>query len=53
MDRELEILKVKQELEDFQMMLKVMPEDTLLGRLCIKAYIKRAEKKLKKLLEDE
>lgn len=53
MDKASKIERVKQEIEDYKMMLRLMPEDTLIGRMCIKAYIKRSEKKLKKLLEDE
>ena len=32
---------LEQEISNFEDMLKKMPENTILGRLCIKAYLKR------------
>jgi hypothetical protein len=48
-----EIEKVKKNIEGYKRTLNEMPEDTFLGRVCIKAYLKREEKKLKKLIEHE
>lgn len=50
MDINSEIEKVKKNIEAYKKMLDEMPEDTFLGRLCIKGYLKREEKKLKNLL---
>ena len=51
MDINSEIEKVKKNIEAYKKMLDEMPEDTFLGRLCIKGYLKREEKKLKNLLD--
>lgn len=39
----------KKRLKDFEETLKLMPEDTIIGRLCILSYIKREKRKLEKL----
>lgn len=46
-----EIEKIKKNIEGYKRMLNEMPEDTFLGRLCIKGYLKREEKKLRNLLD--
>ena len=50
MDINSEIEKVKKNIEGYKKILNEMPEDTFLGRLCIKGYLKREEKKLRNLL---
>lgn len=35
----------------YREMLKMMPEDTLLGRLCVNSLIKKEERKREKLIE--
>lgn len=50
MDINSKIEKAKSNIEGYKKMLNEMPEDTFLGRLCIKAYIKREERKLKNLM---
>jgi hypothetical protein len=52
MSRDLKIENVKHRIEDLQKALEMMPKDTVLGRKCIEAYLHSAEKKLKKLLEE-
>ena len=39
-------------IENFKKMLEEMPEDTVLGRLCIEGYIRRDQKRLKKVLAE-
>lgn len=51
MDIDYKIEIVKSKIESYKRILDEMPKDTFLGRLCIKGYIKREEKKLKNLLE--
>ena len=51
MDIDAKIEKVKSNIKGYKKMLDEMPEDTFLGRLCIKAYLKREERKLKSLLD--
>ena len=51
MDINDEIKKLEDNIQYYQRMLALMPKDTLLGRLCIEAYIKRDTRKLKKLIE--
>ena len=50
MNMNLEIEQTKQNIENYQKMLQLMPEDTILGRLCITAYLRREERKLQNLL---
>jgi hypothetical protein len=50
MDINREIERTQKNIEGYKRMLDEMPENTFLGRLCIKAYLKREEKKLKNLL---
>ena len=50
MDINHEIERTQKNIEGYKRMLDEMPENTFLGRLCIKAYLKREEKKLKNLL---
>ena len=50
MNMNLEIEQTKQNIENYQKILQLMPEDTILGRLCITAYLKREERKLQNLL---
>ena len=50
MNMNLEIEQTKQNIENYQKMLQLMPEDTILRRLCITAYLKREERKLQNLL---
>lgn len=45
------IAKCKENIEGYEKMLKLMPEDTLLGRLCVLSYLKRERKKLDTLSE--
>lgn len=45
------ISKCKENIEGYEKMLKLMPEDTLLGRLCVLSYLKRERKKLDTLSE--
>ena len=45
------IAKCKENIEGYEKMLKLMPEDTLLGRLCVQSYLKRERKKLDALRE--
>ena len=45
------ISKCKENIEGYEKMLKLMPEDTLLGRLCVLSYLKRERKKLDALRE--
>lgn len=45
------IAKCKENIEGYEKMLKLMPEDTLLGRLCVLSYIKHERKKLDALRE--
>lgn len=51
MDRDSKITSIQQRIEDLRKALEMMPEDTVLGRLCIEAYLNSAEKKLNKLFE--
>lgn len=51
MDIDYEIAKVRKNIEGYKRILDEMPENTFLGRLCMKAYLKREEKKLKDLLD--
>lgn len=53
MSREAEIKQTQQELEDFQKMLELMPEDSKLGMLYVRACIRRTERKLKKLMSEK
>lgn len=47
-----EQLQIHQEkLESYKEMLKIMPEDTILGRMCIISYIKREEKKIQEIMQ--
>lgn len=39
----------EEKLKNYKNMLKIMPEDTILGRLCIVSYIKREEKKIQEI----
>lgn len=43
------IAECKYKIESYEHMLKIMPEDSLLGRLCIKAYLKHEHKELVQL----
>ena len=45
------IAKCKENIEGYEKMLKLMPDDTLLGRLCVLSYLKRERKKLDALRE--
>ena len=51
MDIDYKIEVVNAKIESYKKILDEMPKDTFLGRLCIKAYLKREEKKLKDLLD--
>lgn len=53
MDIDLKISNAESNIEEFRRMLDVMPEDTFVGRLCIKAYLKREERRLKNLLVEK
>ena len=44
-----ELIEISKRLKDFEETLKLMPEDTIIGRLCILSYIKREKRKLEKL----
>lgn len=46
-EEQIEICEAR--LRDFEETLKLMPADTVIGRLCILSYIKREKKKLEKL----
>ena len=46
-----EIERVKENIDYYEKMLALMPEDTLLGRMCLEAYLRRDRRKLKKLIE--
>ena len=46
-EKEIQILEEK--IAQLEKSLSLMPEDTALGRLCIKGYIKRYQKELDKL----
>ena len=50
MDINREIERAQKNIEGYKRMLDEMPENTFLGRLCIKGYLKREEKKLRNLL---
>ena len=52
MNTNLEVEQTKQNIANYQKMLQLMPEDTVLGRLCITAYLKREERKLRSLLQN-
>lgn len=45
------IARCRENIEGYERMLKIMPEETLLGRLCVISYLKRERKKLNELLE--
>ncbi len=45
------IARCRENIEGYEKMLKIMPEETLLGRLCVISYLKRERKKLNELLE--
>ena len=45
------IKRCKENIEGYEQMPKIMPEDTLIGRLCVISYHKRERKKLNGLLE--
>lgn len=45
------ITRCRENIEGYEKMLKIMPEETLLGRLCVISYLKRERKKLNELLE--
>lgn len=49
---EYEIAKSKAAISDFNKALSYLPENSILGRLSVKSYLKREEKRLAKL-EDE
>lgn len=53
MDRSSKITSIQQRIEDLRKALEMMPADTALGRMCIEAYLRQAEKKLKKLFENK
>jgi hypothetical protein len=42
---------LEQEISNFEDMLKKMPENTVLGRLCIKGYLKRDKAALERVKE--
>ena len=46
-----EIERVKENIDYYEKMLALMPEDTRLGRMCLEAYLRRDRRKLKKLIE--
>lgn len=46
-DEQIEVCEAR--LHDFEETLKLMPADTVIGRLCMLSYIKREKKKLEKL----
>lgn len=45
------IARCRENIEGYEKMLKIMPEETLIGRLCVISYLKRERKKLNELLE--
>ena len=51
MNLDQEIERVKENIDYYEKMLDLMPEDTLLGRMCLEAYLRRDRRKLKKLVE--
>lgn len=52
MDQNLvELNKLYEQLEDYQDMLNKMPENSVLGRLCIESYIRKTQKQIDKLKE--
>lgn len=53
MDRSSKIASIQQRIEDLRRALDMMPQDTALGRMCIEAYLRQAEKKLKKLFDEK
>lgn len=53
MNLEEKIEVCKKRIKDFEETLRLMPEDTVIGRLCIIAYIKKENKKLEKLLNEQ
>jgi hypothetical protein len=49
---EIEIKECKERIQGYEDTLAVMPSDTFLGVLCVKAYLKKERKRLVKLYED-
>lgn len=45
------IARCRENIEGYEKMLKIMPEETLLGRLCVISYLKKERKRLNELLE--
>ena len=50
MDIDYKIEVVKAKIEGYKRTLDEMPKDTALARLCMEGYIRREQRKLKKLL---
>ena len=46
------IAECEYKIESYERMLDIMPDNTLLGRLCIEAYLKHEKKKLAALLQN-
>ena len=46
------IAECEYKIESYERMLDIMPDNTLLGRLCIEAYLKHEKKKLAVLLQN-
>lgn len=51
-NKQIEIEKIKENIQKYREMLEIMPMDTVLGRLSITACLKHEENKLKRLLKD-
>lgn len=50
MDLNKEIERVKENICYYERMLSMMPDDSILGRICLEAYLIKDRKKLKKLM---
>ena len=51
MNLDQEIERVKENIYYYERMLSMMPNDSILGRMCLEAYLRRNRRKLKKLVE--
>lgn len=51
MSTNLEIEQTKQNIINYQKMLRLMPRDTILGKMSITACLKHEKRKLQKLLQ--
>ena len=49
---EIEIKECKERIKGYEDILAIMPSDTFLGVLCVKAYLKKERKRFVKLCEE-